>query len=154
MNEPLTIPSQSPRFGLPLLFSGQAQKEFYVNEAHSLIDMLLHPAIEGEAAAPPASPAPGACWLVATDATREWAGHAGEIASFQAGTWLFAMPQDGMRVFDRSSLQALVYRGGWVRPVAPDPVAGGDTVDVQARTAIEQLVAALIAGGIIAPPSA
>jgi len=152
MSDPLEFTSKSPRFGLPLLFSGQAQKEFFVNEANSLTDLLLHAAIEGEAAAPPPSPSAGECWLVAESPSGDWAGHEGQIASYQAGTWLFASPRDGMRVLDRSRGQDIFYRGGWQRT---DPVSapeGGTVVDAEARTAIRQLIAALVAGGIL-PPS-
>ena len=51
------------------MLAGQAQKEFYVNEAHALADALLHAACEDEAAAPPVDPADGEAWLVATGAT-------------------------------------------------------------------------------------
>jgi len=64
MSDPTSFTLTTPRFGLPFLFSGQAQKEVSVNEAHALADMLLHPCIAGELAAPPASPSAGDCWLV------------------------------------------------------------------------------------------
>jgi len=150
MSDPLEFTSKSPRYALPLLFAGQAQKEFFVNEAHSLLDLLLHPAIEGETDLPPATPNDGECWLVGSNPSGEWAGHAGEVAARQAGAWIFAAPRDGMRLLDRSKMQDRYYRGGqWQSASSPTPVTGGTTVDVEARRAIDQLIAALVAGGIL-----
>jgi len=148
MTDPISFPSTTPRYALPLLFSGQSGKEFYVNEAHALTDALLHAACEGEAAEPPAIPAEGETWLIASDATGEWAGEDGKLASRQSGNWLFVAPRDGLRLFDRSSGQLLLYRGGWQRPVAPAVPGSGTVVDAEARTAITDLVAALVDAGI------
>jgi hypothetical protein len=150
MSDPIVFTSSSPRFGLPLLFAGQAQKEVFVNEAHALTDALLHPAIEGEADVPPAAPVPGECWLVGGSPTGAWADHAGELASYQPGGWIFASPCDGMRLLDRSTGQDIRYRGGWQRPVAPAAPTGGSTVDAEARAAIAALAAVLIDGGLLA----
>ena len=129
--------------------AGQAQKEVFVNEAHALADILLHPAIEGEADDPPSAPAEGECWLVGATPTGAWADHAGDVAAYQAGGWIFAAPRDGMRVLDRGSGQDIRYVGGWQRPTAPAEPAGGATVDVEARVAIAELIAALVAGGVL-----
>lgn len=150
MSDPIVFTSASPRFGLPLLFAGQAQKEVFVNEAHALADALLHPAIEGEADAPPAAPTAGECWLVGDMPTGAWADHGGELASYQPGGWIFASPRDGMRLLDRSTGQDIRFRGGWQRPVAPAAPTGGSTVDAEARAAIAALVAVLIDGGLLA----
>ena len=150
MTDPIDFPSATPRFALPLLFPGQAQKEFYLNEAHALADTLLHAACEGEAADPPASPAEGEAWLVASGASGDWAGEEGKLAARQAGNWLFVAPTEGMRLFDRASGQILLYRGGWQRPVAPIAPSGGAVVDAEARSAIAGLLAALVEAGILA----
>jgi len=148
MTDPIAYTATTPRYGLPLLFAGQSQKEFYVNEAHALADALLHAACEGEAAAPPAAPTEGETWLVAAGATGDWSGEAGRLAAFQSGTWLFVSPRDGMRLFDRATGQVLLFNNGWHRPGAPAGPSGGATVDTEARAAISGLIAALIGAGI------
>lgn len=149
MSEPIQFTSASPRFVLPLLFAGQAQKEFFVNEALCRADALLHPATEGEVNDPPPAPEEGECWLVGAEPTGAWAGHAGQLAMF-AGGWVFAEPRDGMRLLDRSTGQHILYRDGWQRPAAPAAPSGGETVDNEARAAITALIGALISGGILA----
>ncbi len=149
MTSPIEFTSRSPRFGLPLLYPGQAQKEFFINEAVSFTDLLLHAAIEGEENEPPVNVSEGECWLVGAAASGAWAGHEGQLASYQAGTWLFVPPRDGMRVLDRPNKQDRVFRGEWQRAKPIDAPAGGTMVDAEARAAIAQLIAALIAGGIL-----
>ncbi|HTN14216.1 MAG TPA: DUF2793 domain-containing protein [Devosia sp.] len=133
--------------------TGQAQKEFQINEAHALIDALLHPAVEGEASAPPTAPDAGECWLVGSGPSGAWVGHAGELACWSTGTWIFAAPRDGMRLLDRSTGQAKHYRGGgWIAPAAPATPSGGTIVDAEARAAISALIAALGVAGIFPSP--
>jgi hypothetical protein len=151
MTDPISFASTSPRHRLPLLFAGQAQKEFAVNEAHALADALLHLAIEGEAAAPPAAPGEGDCWLVHAPAAGAWQGQEGAIACRQAGAWLFVAPRDGMRALNRATGQDWRYAGGWqvAAPIAPP--AGGATVDAEARAAVGAILQALKIAGILAP---
>ena len=149
MTDPISFPSATPRYSLPLLFSGQAQKEFYVNEAHALADALFHAACEGEAADPPVDPAEGEAWLVASGATGEWAGEDGKLAARQMGNWLFVVPRDGMRLLDRATGQVLLYNGGRQRPAAPVLPGGGSVIDAEARTAIAELISALVDGGVL-----
>jgi hypothetical protein len=82
--------------------------------------------------------------------TGAWADHAGELASLQGGAWLFAAPRDGMRVLDLSSGQYAHFNAGWQRPATPAAPSGGATIDAEARTAIADLIAALVAGGFLA----
>jgi len=150
MTDPIVFETATPRFGLPLLFAGQAQKEAFVNEAHAIADGLLHCAISGEASAPPAIPQDGTAWLVGAAATGDWTGQDGRIALRQSGNWLFVDPRDGMRVLDNSTGQELRYRSGWQAPVAPAEPSGGSVVDIEARLAIVALVQALRIAGVFA----
>ena len=102
MTEPVAFDTTTPRQALPMLVAGQAQKEFFVNEAFARIDALLHPVVEGVASTPPASPASGESWVVADPASDEWAGHAHALASWDGGQWTFCAPTEGLQVFDRT----------------------------------------------------
>ena len=148
MSDPL-FDSASARFALPFLFAGQAQKEGHVNESLARIDALLHPAIEDELAAPPASPGEGLCWLVGPSATGSWAGHSAALASFTGGNWLFVAPRDGMRVLNRASGQEMRFFGSWQRASRPAAPSGGTVIDSEARTALTALIAALTTAGIL-----
>jgi hypothetical protein len=150
MTDPISFTSATSRFSLPFLFAAQAQKEFFVNEALARADALLHPVIESELNAPPAAPVDGKSWLVGAAPTGDWEGHAGEIASRQTGEWLFAKPAQGMQVFDLNADKRAVFDGIWKRAAQITQPSGGSIIDVQARTAIAGLIAALVSTGILA----
>lgn len=147
MSDPMLFETATPRFGLPLLYAGQSQKEAFVNEAHALLDALMHCAVDGEMTEPPAEAEEGSCWLVGETATGAWAGQAGAIACRQSGNWLFHLPRDGMLVFDRATGQQLRYFGGWKIPEVPMEPTGGSFVDIEARAALAELIAALRVAG-------
>ncbi len=150
MTNPLSFPSVTARHSLPMLFAGQSQKEATVNAAHAMVDLLLHPAVEGETAVPPVAPGDGECWLVSAPATAAFLGQEGAIAGYAGGTWTFAQPHDGMRAFDRSTGQFLLYRAGWRREDTPSEPTGGTTVDLEARTSIVAILHLLKRSGILA----
>lgn len=150
MSDPIIFDTATARFDLPLLFSGQAQKEFFVNEALSRADLLLHCAIEGEAAAPPAAPVAGQVWLVAASPSGAFAGHIGALAGWTTDGWRFVLPRDGVRVFDRSSDAFRLFNGAWRRQVAPTAPSGGTTIDAEVRAAIALLVDKLVDAGVFA----
>ncbi|MEO0690435.1 MAG: DUF2793 domain-containing protein [Pseudomonadota bacterium] len=95
MSEPLTFPSTTPITGLPLLFSGQSQKEFFVNQAFTTIDAILFHSIEASLIEPPAESAEGESFRVLPAATSDWEGHDDAIAVKIAGTWHFITPVEG-----------------------------------------------------------
>jgi len=141
--------SRTVRYNLPLLFAGQAQKEGFVNEIAALTDLLLHAAIEGEAARPPLAPSEAQCWLVGAGPSGDWAGHAGEIAARLNGAWWFIVPRDGLRLLNRATGQELFYKGGWQIPPRPQAPSGGTMIDSEARNAIGALIACLTTAGLI-----
>jgi len=143
MTSPLVFGDRSPRLALPYLFAGQAQKEVTVNEALARIDALLSPGVEGESASPPTAPAEGECWIVGPDADGSWEGREGQLALYTAGTWLFAFPQPGLRVFDRAAGAHTTWIDGWRSLSLPGKPAGGQTIDVEARAALDALIGEL-----------
>lgn len=153
MSDPLTFDSATPRHSLPLLFPGQAQKEFYVNEAHALIDALLHCAVEDVADAPPFAPEDGVCWLVGSAPTGAWADQPGKLACRQLGNWLFLPPREGLTVLNSANGQIFRFLGGsWMAPAAPDAPTGGTVIDTELRAAFTALLEALAGAGIFATP--
>jgi hypothetical protein len=164
--------SSTPRVGLPLLSAGQAQKEIVHNEALQTLDLLVGATVEDlPAEMPPASPLPGACYLVGPAPSGPWAGREQCIAGFTGGGWRFIAPQEGMAFFVRSAgCEARFRSGSWIMgevrgesvilageqvlgarlgPIA-DP-AGGATVDAEARAVLGQILAAMRQHGLIAP---
>ncbi|MBU6206505.1 MAG: DUF2793 domain-containing protein [Alphaproteobacteria bacterium] len=163
--------STTDRLALPLLASGQAQKEFTHNAALALADMLIMPTVQAVAlTTPPAAPVVGQCWIIGTGATGVWAGHDNTLACFTAGGWLFVPPQDGMQVWSLADHVMVLHNNGvWtigtlyaksldvagIQVVGAQQLTiasptGGTVIDDVARTAISAILAALKTHGLIA----
>lgn len=161
----------TPRWELPQLFAGQAQKEMFHNEALTRIDMLLHGQVESaDLSVPPTSPAQGQCWIVAADAVGAWAGRDGALASWTEGGWRFVTPAAGLALWvadrghelrhDGSQWQdgALREDGLYVagtrsvgeRQAAIAAPGGGTTIDSEARGVINAILAVMRSHGLIA----
>lgn len=160
----------TPRFGLPFIFPGQAQKELFHNEALTRIDLALHPAVEeAPTAVPPADPAVGRCWIVAAAAGGDWEGRDGMLAMWSEGGWRFLSPPPGLVAWNKAASLPLLWDGsrwregtllcsalavngvqvvGPRQPGVPSP-SGGTIIDEQARAAINALTAALMSHGLI-----
>ncbi|MEH3144413.1 MAG: DUF2793 domain-containing protein [Methylobacterium frigidaeris] len=87
----------TPLLALPLLAAAQAQKHVTHNEALTALDTLVQLAVlDKDRTAPPAGPAEGDRYLVASAApTDAWSGWAGRVVRFQDGAWLSFVPRPG-----------------------------------------------------------
>ena len=161
---------QTPRFALPFLVPGQAQKEWFHNEALQRVDMLLSAVVEGAPAVlPPADPVAGICYLVGAGATGDWTGRDGMVAGYGEGGWRFIAPAEGLRAMRRDNGEAIIFRNGaWESGIVraaeirigdeavvrhrqaaiPDP-AGGTTVDAEGRATVSAILGAMRAHGLI-----
>jgi hypothetical protein len=160
----------SPRFALPLLQSGQAQKEVFHNEALTSIDTLLHLAVASIGTdTPPTATTIGDAWIVGATPQGVWTGLAGQIASWTGGGWRFLKPRAGMTAWlldlgrwawhdgygwrsDAMPSNGLAVSGKRVvsvqQPAINDP-AGGLTVDSEVRVATAPILAAMRQHGLI-----
>jgi hypothetical protein len=107
----------TPRYALPHIISGQAQKEITHNAAISLLDALVMlRVIDRDLTTPPATPVNGDSYVVAASATGAWATHDNKIAIWFDG-WSFITPQNGMRCFVTDENRWVDYfAGAWSTP--------------------------------------
>jgi uncharacterized protein DUF2793 len=161
----------TPRLSLPFLSVGQAQKEFTHNEALQTLDVLVSGSVEEPPrATPPASPAIGACYIVAEAATDAWIGKSQSLAAWTSGGWRFIAPLDGMSLYERASGTSAVFRNGaWEvgslrgsslivdgqqvigpRAAAIESPIGGSVIDTEARAALDAVLDTLRQHGLIA----
>jgi hypothetical protein len=162
--------SGSARLGLPFLAAGQAQKEFFHNEALQTLDLLVAGTVEeAPRSTPPTSPLEGACYLVGASPSGAWAGKSGCIAGFTSGGWRLISPLEGMTVYVKATGVWANYRSGaWElgtvrgaslvlggvqvvgsRLSAIAGPSGGSNVDTESRATINQILAALRQHGLI-----
>jgi hypothetical protein len=163
--------AKTSRIGLPLLSAGQAQKEVTHNEALLLLDAVIHGCCAGAPTnVPPQAPDSGMSYICGLAPTAAWAGRANCLACWTDGGWRFVDPFDGLEIVDSTSgrtwrfmtgqwssgiLQAIEIRVGGLKVVGSQVPAivsatGGNTVDVEARSALSQVLQALRAHGLIA----
>jgi hypothetical protein len=163
------VTDASPRFALPYIVPGQAQKETFHNEALLALDGIVHAAVEAApSATPPAVLVEGESWIVGAGATGAWSGQDGRLALWSAGGWRFVAPVPGMTAWDKAAglwrhwtgtvwsdgampAAALLIEGRQVvgpRLTAVASPSGGTTIDTEARAAIAALIATLTSHGL------
>ncbi|MEM7667059.1 MAG: DUF2793 domain-containing protein [Pseudomonadota bacterium] len=149
MSQPTSFPSTTSNFDLPLLFAGQAQKEFFVNQSLSLIDAIIGRSVIASINVPPPSPTEGENYRITAPAEGDWASHEDDIAISIGGAWNFVRARDGMALFDRAAGQFILFRSGWHIASHPTEPQGGTTIDQESRIAIVELTEALRTIGIL-----
>lgn len=159
------------RLDLPLLASGQAQKELTHNEALTRLSFASQTSVVAVApAGEPSSPAAGQCWIVGAAPSGAWAGRAHHLACWTANGWRFLAPFDGLTAWSVADGKYAVYSSGvWTigviraarlevggvqvtgaRQGAIASPSGGSVIDAEARAAIGSILAALRTHGLIA----
>ncbi len=146
---------QTNRLGLPLLFSGQAQKEVTHNEALFLIDGATQPDVEGVSATPITNLAEtdqGKSWLVGSNPQASWSDQANNIAIWNGGSWRFIRAKEGMLLFRRDISQFSIYKNAaWFTAATISGPTGGSVIDIEARAKINAILGILRNFKLIAP---
>lgn len=156
------------RHELPLLTTGQAQKDVTHNEALLAIDRQLCLTVTSRGASlPPPLPIADERHIVGPDAAGPWAGRSDAIARRDGAGWSFWVPVQGALAWIIDERQFAVFDGGWssawpVRgldidgrqvlagmPVAIAPPSEGSVIDSEARTALAAVMTALRDQGIL-----
>lgn len=127
--------SETPNLALPYLAAGQAQKHVTLNEQAEILDTTVHLSVLSRTlGTPPASPSPGARYLLPSGATGAWQGQGGKIASWNGFGWRFLEPRIGWMLWDQAANIHLVFDGmlwlevGNSRSALNVPMVGVNTV--------------------------
>ncbi len=106
----------TPQLGLPCIQPSQAQKHVTHNEALTLLDTLVQMRVESfGAVTPPAAPVAGESHALGTGASDAWAGHDGQIATWDGGAWTFLSPLSGWCAWGIAEGELRSWTGGaWV----------------------------------------
>jgi hypothetical protein len=104
--------SNSTHLALPFLEASQAQKHVTVNEALARIDAQIHLSVLSRGlTAPPSTPVEGDRYLIAAAPTAAWASHAGKLALWLEGAWVYVIPREGWRMWVADEDQLLIFNG-------------------------------------------
>lgn len=126
--------SETINLGLPYLEAAQAQKHVTVNEALSRLDALTHLAVLSRVmAAPPATPAQGDRYLLPASPTGTWAAHAGKLALWLEGAWIYLIPREGWQLWVSDEDAMLSFNGtAWSAGGVPSSLQNMQALGVNA----------------------
>jgi hypothetical protein len=113
--------STSTHLLLPYVLAAQAQKHVTVNEALRLLDGLVQLAVlDRHMTAPPASPADGDRYIVASGATGAWSVWDLNVACWVDGAWMRMVPRAGWQAWVVDEASFLAWDGSaWVSAGLP-----------------------------------
>jgi Protein of unknown function (DUF2793) len=126
----------SPNLRLPYLMAAQAQKHVTLNESLRALDCLVQLSVLSRAlGTPPATPANGDRYIVASAASAAWTGQTDRIAAWQDNAWMFYPAQVGWQAWVVDEARSVVCTGAtggtsWVNAggVNPTPLVGVNAV--------------------------
>ena len=102
----------SPHLLLPYLVAAQAQKHVTHNEALRLLDAVVQLSVlDRDLTAPPASPADGDRYIVASGATGLWAGWDLNVTTWVDGVWMRLVPRPGWLAWIADEAVAAAWTG-------------------------------------------
>ena len=126
----------TPNLGLPYILAAQSQKHVPHNEAIRALDAMVQLSVlDRGLTAPPATPAEGDRYIVASSPTGAWAGQAEKIAAYQDGAWMFYAPKEGWISWVADENIAVAFDGAaWIALSAGG--GGGGVTDHGALTGL------------------
>jgi hypothetical protein len=117
----------TPNLGLPYIMAAQSQKHVTHNEAIRALDAVVQLSVlDRNLGVPPSSPAEGARYIVAASPSGAWSGHAGKVAAYQDGAWMFYVPSEGWIAWVADEDIAVVWTGSAWGSLATGEGGGGD----------------------------
>jgi hypothetical protein len=122
---------ETARLNLPFILPAQTQKHVTYNEGMLRLDHLVQLSVKSRSiSTPPSAPLESDSYIISANSTQAWAGHEGELALFNSGTWSFVEPQKGWRAWiaDEQALFLLTEAEGWL---ALTTTSGDDREEVE-----------------------
>lgn len=118
--------TDTANLSLPLLQPAQAQKHVTVNEALARLDGLTQLCLVSVSQTDvPVAPSDGAAYGVPEGASGSWSGHAGQVAIFVGGGWVFVPARRGWRAMVLDTGHPATFDGANWRPGALTLSPGG-----------------------------
>lgn len=123
--------ADTANLGLSYMTTGQANKETKFNEALARIDVLCQSVVIDKDLTVPPTITDGACYIVPTGATLDWAADVGKLAFgfTEIGVWIFVTPKEGWIVWVADENRPYRHDGtNWLPAFGYDAYSAADTI--------------------------